>query len=192
MSEQPSDKEGKNALYHRALNLQLERLFNLLPDASTFRLEPGEFSDFQQPVKGVVTEDASIPMRSRRKTAELGRILPGQLAEILTHAQITTSFREFIITTFNADLEWGISKDPASGKCSTLSQYTSLFQWDKPGSGGIFDPEEAKTIEHTAYRRQTRYLLIPVASGEIQEGQKGQKLIQRWREEFIEKYADEP
>lgn len=192
MSEQPSDKEGRTALHHRALNLQLERLFNLLPDASTFRLEPGEFSDFKQPAKGVVTENASMPMRSRRITAELGKILPGQLTEILTHAQITPSFREYIITTFLTDLEWGISKDPAFGKLSTLNQYTSLFQWDKQGSGGIFDPKEAETIERKAYRWQTRYLLIPVASGEIQEGQKGQKLIQRWREEFIEKYADEP
>ncbi|HVZ67497.1 MAG TPA: hypothetical protein VG917_04480 [Patescibacteria group bacterium] len=197
------------------LNHQLLGLYDLLPrrDMRFKRVEP---SSLEKAFGLPAMEVSDVPRTSELKD----RIMVG-VRGLLPQAHITPSFREELIEIFEGLCDAGAWKEiefnpretrflvgPLADEMKKDFVYDIVVVNSQDGAG-IFDPKDAKVIEKLAYSRKYRGSLqnIRVMERFIQnlnrEGGNNKDYVpdpnspsaarlQKWRQEFMEKYHEEP
>ena len=200
----------------QALNHQLIALYDLLPrrDMRFQRVEATRIeTEFGLP---------AIAWPIRPEPSELKDRIMVQLGELLPQSHITVSFQQRIGEVFEGlcdngtwkvikpdhDEMRGLHGDKLADQMQKDFIYDTVIVNSMDG-GGIFDPNDAMRIERIAYQRE---FLIQMSTNaamtrlyrnlNLKGGNNGEykldpnssraKIIQKWRQEFIEKYNEEP
>ena len=125
MSETPNPSESQSPL---ELNRELITLYGLLPDR-------------EQRFK-VIAENLRLV---KPKEPELKPLLMQRLELLLDKSFITSSFKEVAYEVFSDLCDLGVSKEEVGGFF-----YETIIA-NSSGDAGIFEPDDAKRIERTAY-----------------------------------------
>ncbi len=129
---------------------------------------------------------ARAPLRSTR--SEFFQALNGHLKVLLDFAHISDSFKEVISDDFRTYYFVGIEKD--GERYDILSR---LIEENELADGGIFDRGKAIDVERSFYRRLSRDELLLLRVKEFDnETLTPYLFIARWRQDFVERYGDEP
>lgn len=153
MKERVSRKDEYRDMSPRQQNLEMKKLFDLLPDHNaTFSLSDlgtGEDTLMQKMVRRI----------DNRGRATSGQILE-QLSELVFFAKIPEAFKSYILVNFEIDSQLGVRKQSKDSEGlpypDRFDDYRKLFQWDNSESGGIFDEKTAPGITKLAYRLAVR------------------------------------
>lgn len=199
----------------QALNHQLIALYDLLPrrDQRFVKTEPIP----AMKLFGIPGGKWRIPKNSELKTRITARI-----NELLPQAHITPSFQQVLIASFKELCDYGTWKEiePDDDNMRRLrgdklhDEMQKDFVYDtviatSMDGGGIFDPSDAMRVERIAYRREFLILSsINEAKARLHrylnrdKGINGEYVpdpntpiaqrFQKWREEFISRYHEEP
>ncbi len=196
------------------LNHRLLALYDLLPDRDTrFMMDPPTPIQESLGLSGLgrfIKPDAS----------EMKDKIMSGVRELLAQAHITPAFKDIVMELFEQMCDVGTWKserdedheefirlmwgDRVAEESERDFIYDSVIRTSQDG-GGIFDPSDSMRIERIAYRldfigqlasneamarlyrnfrRQGEYKLDPSSDRA--------RRIQKWRQEFIERYHEEP
>lgn len=131
-------------------NMELKGLFAQLPDFNAIwgvgANEELTGSELEATVEKI---ESGI---EKRKNSEIRKILLARLKLLLVFSHTTQSFRDYLASEFDEMTTKGMEREPLSPPLTTEAEYfTHTFKWDKPESGGIFDPKDAESIEKEYY-----------------------------------------
>lgn len=137
-----------------------------------------------------------------------------QFSELVARAPITERFRKQIVYCYKDTFYHNTTNAPVTDDESLVNNHSgnplmyidikTLLNLDQSPNGGIFNPEHAKEIEERAYRIETRELLDLCRLLKVDEKDKhanlsfknvtnGQAIhLREWRQQFIDRYHDEP
>ena len=141
----------------------------------------------------------------RRERAETLTVLKKRLDSLLNFAEITPSFRRYILEDF--EISYASGSVPELGEAAVPEEELVLLDESYPNTAGIFNKERAKEIERWWYKNTVKLALgsetlrgkllqefYPELSAEYGSFQLRNRdnLLQLWRQEFIERYGEEP
>lgn len=200
MTDRPSFSDIHDNNSPQQLQLRLNGLYELLPSRKT---------------RGF---DWNTLKRTGPLNSELKAQVLTQLDEILRYAQITDAFRDYIFFNFVESFTYGILKEDhvvddfqvalwGRRTNDTVHRgflYEQIVQ-SSTATGGIFSADEAKEVERLAYQRTfqgrlaVNRLMQRWHSNMGYEGDyrpsprdSGVVRLRNWRQQFIERYQDEP
>lgn len=152
------------------LNAEMKRIWGQLPCCF----------DYQSGV------EAHLERMEKREVSNHKTILFQRLKKLIAYSpQITSSFADYIVDTFNIYYSLGVEEDkPKPGN------FYLFIDPEFPDSDGIFDPARAKKIERIAYWWRLSFQLKAYFEG-IGDSVSVEKLA-KWRQEFIVQNGDEP
>ncbi len=172
------------------LNTELTSALDLLPQGRLSGIafegdETGEKAGLYTLAKGL-----------KRLDSEYGQRLQDRVTELVSRASITERFKEYIVDEFAGWLEEG--RDPET---STGGIAKAFFFLDRghPGSGGIFDPKRAVTLERVALAQEVGQLTWgQKALARIFGEERAKELyapkrhaVEEWREQIKQCYGEE-
>lgn len=183
------------------LNTELRQLFAQLP-YSPLQRYINTPRDLREPT-GEFVDELMLGL-ARRAGSETLTLLTGRLRILLLHAPITYSFRQFILDEFSFSYQSGIDQQNLSDL-----RIAWILDQDDPASGGIFEPKKVEDFERKGYKqlvdfRPVNERLLQAVFGQENldehlkaKKEKGiqsdrEKLLVQWREEFSERYGEEP
>jgi hypothetical protein len=153
------------------LNQELRGVFQLLPDANIFYAKEGVYDidpsgrlvDTRTPEQWREDMDNLAAQLERRKRSEILPLLQSRLQGLLGQSHLTPSARTYMGWEFDEMAVEGLEREDYSSELPFVTElqfYTSLFQWDNPESGGIFDSEQARDIDKRLYHRAVDETLL--------------------------------
>lgn len=165
MNERPSHMESYQAMTPRERNVEMKKLFDLLPDfTSTY----GSYQNMDSREKEAEYERVN-ELIERRSNSKIKKDLFLRLKSLLSFSSITNCFKLDILDAFNEDFGEGITRRPniVGDKIfpSGAEFYARLFHWDNPEDDGIFG-ENAKEIDKEAYRNIVWFCLFSMQMAE--------------------------
>jgi hypothetical protein len=159
---------------------------------------------------GQVTDnDYTAFVEERRLNSDFGQQMIQRVTALIGNANITDHFRQYILNQFRRGLENGTesySRAEVDTETNVTFLDTELFFFldrRRPGSGGIFDPQRAATLERIALMKTARMTQgFQHGAEKLGFSGKGMELIQQevehrwevirdWREQINRRYGDE-
>jgi len=166
------------------LNQELRGVFQLLPNFNIFYAKEGVYDidlsgrlvDTRAPEQWRKDMDDLEAQLERRKRSEILPLLQSRLQGLLGQSHLTPSARTYMGWEFDEMAVEGLEREDYSSELPFVTElqfYTSLFQWDNPESGGIFDSEQARDIDKRLYHRAVDEILLRQRLHEQFEEDKG-------------------
>lgn len=192
ISPVPPEQGGQTP---QELNAELTSVLDLLPKVSLDdEAAAFEVSGVIQPVADAYFNDSyySWLVKERRLHSGYGELVLDKITRLVGRANITEHFKQYILDMFTLWLEEGIYPDQAENVERTLF----FLDRSRPGSGGIFDPERAASLDRRALEERGRLMLnIPPEELTLVIGEKRARnfytTMKEWREQIKERYGDE-
>jgi len=172
------------------LNAELTSVLDLLPQGRLSGIE------FEGDDTGEKAGLYGFAQGLKRLNSEYGQKLLARTTELVGKASITERFKEHIVEEFAGWLEEG--RDPET---DTKDMTKAFFFLDRghPGSGGIFDPKRAVTLERIALAKKAGQLAwAQKALAKIYGEERAKELyetkrlaVEEWREQINQRYGEE-